>query len=157
MEQSIKELEIVNYDDRYQKEFRELNLAWLDSYGLTESHDLEVLDDPESMILNKGGFLWLALIDGKVIGSIALVPEHDDIGELAKMSVAPGYRGRGIAGKLIETCIAKAREMKMNKLILFSNHQLETAIKLYRKYGFQFVKVEDSPFETADVKMELIL
>jgi len=90
MEQSIKELEIVNYDDRYQKEFRELNLAWLDSYGLTESHDLEVLDDPESMILNKGGFLWLALIDGKVIGSIALVPEHDDIGELAKMSVAPG-------------------------------------------------------------------
>jgi hypothetical protein len=34
---------------------------------------------------------------------------------------------------------------------------LKTALALYEKYGFQHVAVEDSPFATADVKMELVL
>lgn len=35
--------------------------------------------------------------------------------------------------------------------------RLETALKLYEKYGFRHVEVTGAPFETADVKMELIL
>ena len=51
--------------------------------------------------------------------------------------------------------IIKVKELGGQKLILFSNHQLQTALKLYTKYGFKNVEVTDSPFETADVKMEL--
>jgi ribosomal protein S18 acetylase RimI-like enzyme len=58
---------------------------------------------------------------------------------------------------LIETCLQKAKEIGAKKLSLFSNHQLLTALKLYEKYGFYYVEVEDSPFETADIKMELVL
>ncbi|WP_315815430.1 hypothetical protein [Paraflavitalea speifideaquila] len=47
--------------------------------------------------------------------------------------------------------------MESQKLTLFSNSQLKTAIGLYEKYGFRHVKVEHSPFATADVKMELDL
>ncbi len=43
------------------------------------------------------------------------------------------------------------------KLNLFSNHQLKSALKLYEKYGFGYVEMKNSPFETADIKMELIL
>jgi GNAT superfamily N-acetyltransferase len=73
------------------------------------------------------------------------------------MAVTADYRGKGISKLLIETCLAKAKEIGAKKLSLFSNHQLQTALKLYEKYGFYYVEVEDSPFTTADVKMELIL
>jgi len=150
-------IKIVEYRDQYQQGFKSLNLEWLDKYNLTESHDLMVLDDPKGTILDKGGFIWLAMDDKQIIGSAALVKEQEGEFELAKMAVTSAYRGRGISKRLIETCLQKAKETGAKKLTLFSNHQLLTALKLYEKYGFYYVEVEHSPFETADVKMELVL
>jgi len=147
-------IEIIPYENSYHNDFRRLNLEWLDKYNLTESHDLMVLDDPQGTILERGGFIWLAKDDTVVVGTAALVNEGHGIYELAKMAVAPSYQGRGISKLLIETCIAKAHEVGAKKLLLYSNHQLLTALKLYQKYGFHNVEVKDSPFETADVKME---
>jgi putative acetyltransferase len=148
---------IIEYSGRYLDDFRNLNLEWLDKYNLTEEADMIVLNDPQGMIVDKGGFIWLAMAENKVIGSSALIKEHDGEYELAKMAVTAEYRGKGISKLLIETCLAKAKEIGAKKLLLFSNHQLQTALKLYEKYGFYHVAVEDSPFLTADVKMELVL
>ena len=148
---------IIEYGSQYQQAFRSLNLEWLDKYNLTESHDLMVLDDPQGTILDKGGFIWLAKVDNMIVGSAALMKEHENEYELAKMAVTSDYRGKGISKQLIETCLEKAKETGAKKLTLFSNHQLQTALKLYEKYGFYYVEVIDSPFETADVKMELAL
>ena len=148
---------IIEYSSQYQEVFRNLNLEWLDKYNLTESHDLMVLDDPQSTILDRGGYIWLAMADNKIIGSAALMKEHEGVYELAKMAVTADYRGNGISKLLIETCLKKAKEIGAKKLTLFSNHKLQTALKLYEKYGFYYVEVEDSPFETADIKMELEL
>jgi putative acetyltransferase len=150
-------IKIIPYRSEHHAIFKQLNLEWLDKYNLTESHDLMVLDDPQATILDRGGFIWLAFADDKVVGSAALMKEHEGEYELAKMAVTADYRGRGISKLLIEACLAKAKEIGAKKLLLFSNHQLQTALKLYEKYGFYHVAVEDSPFETADVKMELVL
>lgn len=150
-------IQIIEYSDQYKQDFRKLNLEWLDKYNLTESHDLMVLDDPKRTILDRGGYIWLAKANDKIVGSAALMKEHDGVYELAKMAVTSEYRGHGISKLLIETCLNKAKEIKAVKLNLFSNHQLLTALKLYEKYGFRHVEVKDSPFETADVKMELVL
>ncbi len=148
---------IILYEERYKEDFRSLNLEWLEKYNLAESHDLEILDDPRSTILDHGGFIWLAVADERVVGSAALIKVTNDEYELAKMAVAADYRGRGISKLLIQTCISQAKKIGAKKMTLFSNHQLLTALKLYEKYGFYYVDVEDSPFETADVKMEMIL
>ncbi len=42
---------LVNYENKYQPDFKRLNLEWLDKYGLTESHDLEIMNDPQSTVL----------------------------------------------------------------------------------------------------------
>jgi GNAT superfamily N-acetyltransferase len=150
-------IEIILYDEKYQPDFKKLNLGWLDKYNLTESHDLMVLNDPKGTILDRGGFIWLAKAGDEIVGTAALMKEADGIYELAKMSVAEAWQGRGISKLLIETCINKAKQEAAKKLSLFSNHQLQTALKLYEKYGFRHVEVKDAPFETADVKMELDL
>jgi len=152
MEEAI---EIIEYDEKYHSAFKSLNLEWLDKYNLTESHDLMVLNDPKGTILNRGGFIWLAKVGDEIVGSSALMNEGHGIFELAKMCVVKKWQGKGISKILIETCLNKAKEIGVKKLTLFSNHQLQTALKLYEKYGFKNVEVKDSPFETADVKMEL--
>ena len=147
---------IIEYTDRYQSDFKELNKAWLDKYNLTESHDLQILDDPSGTILERGGVIYLAECDGRIVGSAALMKEHDNVYELAKMAVATEYQKMGISKLLLEKCIEKANELGADKILLFSNHQLKAALGLYEKYGFQYVPVVDSPFLTADIKMELV-
>src|SRR6476646_9069890 len=135
-------IEIIDYSGEYANDFRELNLEWLEKYNLTESHDLEVINHPTETILDKGGFIFLA-------------SEGDSTYELVKMTVAPAFRGQGISKMLIEKCLDKARELKAKKIFLYSNSQLQTAISLYKKYGFVHVDASNSPLVPADIKMEL--
>lgn len=150
-------VEIIDYAPQYLNQFRDLNLEWLDKYGLTESHDLMILDDPTGTIIDRGGVIYLAKEGDEIVGTLGLINEGNDEYELAKMAVAPAFRGKGISKLLIEKCIEKAKELKAKKIILFSNSQLKTAISLYEKYGFKHVDVTGAPFVTADIKMELSL
>ncbi len=150
-------VEIIEYSHHYASEFKGLNLEWLDKYHLTESHDLEVLNDPQVTIIDAGGAIYLAKIGNDIVGTAALMKEKEGFFELAKMAVAPQWQGKGISKLLIEKCISKAKELNATKIFLFSNHQLQTAIQLYRKFGFENIDVTDSPFTTADIKMELQL
>lgn len=150
-------MEIVEYENRYQPEFKRLNLEWLDKYGLTESHDLEILDDPRGTVIDRGGHIFLAMDNERVIGSAGLWKKNDQEFELVKMTVDPAYQGRGISKILLDRCLDEARKLKAEKISLFSNSQLHTALKLYEKYGFRNVTVTGTPLLTADVKMELSL
>ena len=148
---------IIAYDNKYQQEFKRLNLEWLDKYNLTESHDLEILDNPDGTVIAGGGCIFLAMNDNKVIGTAGLWKENEEEYELIKMGIDPVYRGQGISKTLLNRCMEEARKQNAKKIFLYSNSQLQTALKLYQKYGFRHVPVVDAPFATADVKMELIL
>ena len=145
------------YNDTHHAAFRALNMEWLLLYGLAEEPDLRVLADPRGEIIDRGGFIWVAIDQNVIVGTAALIKESGHCYELAKMSVAPNYRGQGAGRRLIEICIDKARDLGAEKIELFSNHQLTSALKLYESVGFKYVPVSNSPFKTADVKMELIL
>jgi putative acetyltransferase len=148
-------IEIIEYENKYQPDFKRLNLEWLDKYNLTESHDLEILDDPECSVIVRGGCIFLAMDGEKVIGTAGLWKENEWEYELIKMAVDTAYRGQGISKILLDHCLEEAEVRKASKVFLFSNSQLKTALKLYEKYGFSYVDVTDAPFLTADIKMEL--
>lgn len=148
---------IIDYEDKHHEDFRRLNLEWLHKYNLAESHDLEVLDDPKSTILDRGGVIYIAEDSDQVVGSAALITEEEGVYELAKMAVAPGWRGQGISKLLIEKCLDTARSLNAKKITLYSNSQLLTALNLYQKYGFYHIPNDNSPYLTADVRMELNL
>src|SRR5437763_15689226 len=113
---------VIAFTSAHAADFRRLNLEWLDFYHLTESHDLLVLDDPKGTILDRGGVIYLAEHDGKIVGSAALMPEEHGVYELAKMAVTPEYRGRGISKLLIDACLQAAKDLRAKKITLFSNH-----------------------------------
>src|SRR5574338_401374 len=112
----INMVTIIPYEEKYQPDFKRLNLEWLDHYDLTESHDLVVLNDPTGKVLDHGGFIWLAKEQDEIVGTIGLINEGNGIFELAKMSVAKNWQGKGISRLLMETCLNKAREIGAKKL-----------------------------------------
>src|SRR5262245_43421463 len=125
-------IEIINYSEKYAGDFRELNLEWLNRYDLAESHDLEIINDPKKTILDRGGVVYLAKSDDRIIGTAGLVTAEDGIFELVKMTVAPAFQGKGVAKMLLEKCLDTARELKARKIFLYSNSQLIPAITLYK-------------------------
>ena len=150
-------IEIIDYSDDYANDFKQLNLDWLNKYNVAEDYDIQLINDPRSKVLDKGGYIYLAKTEDKIVGTAGLANEGDSIFELIKMAVAPSFQGKGIGKMLMEKCLNKARALKATKVFLYSNSQLTTAISLYRKYGFMHVDASNSPLLTADIKMELAL
>jgi len=154
MEQNI---DIIDFTDEHATAFGDLNREWLKRYGLLESHDELQIDNPRKYILNGGGSIFLAKAKDEIVGTAALVKTGNGEYELAKMAVTNKWQGRGIGKLLIEKCLSTARTIGAERITLFSNSQLQTAIKMYEKYGFKHIEVSGTPYETADVKMELLI
>jgi len=156
-ERNCRMFEIIDYLPQYHEDFKRLNMEWLEQYQLVEEYDLEVLADPQKKIFDGGGHVYLAKYGDVIVGSAGIINEGNGVFELAKMAVAPAYRGKGLSRLLIEKCLHKARQLQAKSVMLYSNSQLKTAISLYEKYGFNHIPNIDSPLVTADVKMELSL
>lgn len=99
----------------------------------------------------------MTLINHRVVGTAGLSKKNDTEYELVKMAVDPAKSGRGIGKILLNHCVEPARKLDAEKLGLFSNSQLQTALKLVEKFGFIYVEVAGTPMLTADVNMELSL
>lgn len=149
-------LQIIPYEKHHRHRFRELNEAWITRYFKLEEPDRRALNDPEGYIIDKGGFIFMALYDGNVVGACALIKIDDEVVELAKMAVDDNVQGKGIGYALGTACIDKAREMGFEKIVLLSNTKLKPAIHLYRKLGFVEVQLPPTEYERADIKMEIV-
>lgn len=154
----IKEqVDIIEYDIQYSKVFHDLNIEWLEAYFYVESHDKEVLENPQSYIIDNGGYIFFAKFNGEIVGTVALINEKECY-ELSKMAVSPKYQGLKIGQKLMDHCIEFSKQQGWNKIMLYSNRVLAPAINLYRKVGFEEVDLEaDVYYERADIKMVLKL
>ena len=152
-------IKIIDFDTKYSKNFYDLNIEWLKTSFYVEAYDEAVLSQPDKYIINKGGYIFFAINDKKIVGTVALMPtEQAGILELTKMAVLPEERGQNIGQQLLQYCIDFGKSQKLEALLLYSNTKLENAIYLYRKYGFQELKLEkDNPYERADIKMLLKL
>lgn len=129
-------IQIVDFEPRYAKAFRDLNLRWLTDGRQPEPIDLRMLRFPETEIIAGGGMILVALCDGEPAGVAALLCAGKGRFELSKMAVAPQRRGRGIGRKLLEACIARARQAGADEIVLETDHALAAAVRLYRSAGF---------------------
>ncbi|HEY4108412.1 bifunctional helix-turn-helix transcriptional regulator/GNAT family N-acetyltransferase [Puia sp.] len=152
-----REVVIVDYTPAWQPAFRRLNEEWITKYFRMEEGDYKALDHPQEYILDKGGYIFIALYKNEPVGACALIPMPDGGFELAKMAVSPRAQGLGIGYLVGKACIDKARALGAPRVYLESNTTLKPAISLYHKFGFRKVAGPPSPYERANIQMELIL
>jgi GNAT superfamily N-acetyltransferase/predicted transcriptional regulator len=151
-------VQIVDYTSKHASAFKQLNEAWITQYFTMEREDHKALDHPKEYILQKGGHILMAIHDGQPVGTCALIKMEDGDGyELAKMAVAPEARGKSIGWLLGRAAIERARSNGARRVYLESNTILKPAINLYHKLGFKKITGPPSPYERANIQMELRL
>ena len=152
-------IEIVEFSEVYAPAFKALNEEWIIKYFKMEEMDRVSLNNPQAYILDKGGYIGVALLNGEAVGVCALIPSaRDDFDfELAKMGVSPKAQGKGIGKLLGLHIIDKAKALGCKKLYLESNRILKPALQLYEKLGFTEMVGATSPYQRSDIQMELVL
>ncbi len=149
-------IEIIDFEPKYRDDFKNLNVEWLEKYFEVEPYDKEVLSNPEKYILEKGGKIFFAKLEDKIIGTVALMPKNSSF-ELTKMAVTDKIQSKGIGSLLMQKCINEAKNLGLKEIFLFSNTKLDKAINLYKKVGFLEEHFDSSDYKRANIYMTLKL
>jgi ribosomal protein S18 acetylase RimI-like enzyme len=121
-----------------------------------ESFDREMAEFPGAYS-RPDGRLLLAIEGADAVGVVALRRLSDNMCEMKRMYVKPGFRSRGIGRMLAERLIEEARQIGYSRMRLDSRSRLRQAVSLYRSLGFkEIAPYTANPHEDA-VHMELEL
>lgn len=151
-------VELVEFRDDFAADFAHLNYEWIETYFSVEPHDREILDHPREYVIEPGGQIFMALVDSRAAGTVAMIHAGEGVFELTKMAVSPRFQGRGIANHLMRACIEFARNAGAQNVFLESHRSLKAALALYRKFGFvETPRDPNSEYARADIRMELAI
>ena len=96
----------------------------------------ELYDDLE------GSQMWIAELDGKMVGDIAVVRRGKDRAQLRWLGVDMDAQGQGLGNRLLEAALSFCREKGYIHLFLGTLDILKPARHLYAKFGFHRTKSE---------------
>lgn len=147
-------VDIIEFSEELSEPIKTLNYEWLEKYFRIEEGDVASLSDPQKHIIDKGGHIYYAKLNGEIVGTASLLKKSETVYELGKLAVSDKAQGHGIGTILIEHCLNIAKQKQITILILYSNTTLQSAIHLFRKYGFEEVELESGVYERANIKME---
>jgi len=85
--------------------------------------------------------LWLAILDGRIHGSIAIdsLHAHDEGAHLRWFIASDDIRGKGIGSSLLKAAMDFYREQGYHSVYLCTFAGLDAARHLYEKFGFRLV------------------
>lgn len=96
--------------------------------------DYATTDDPAREAAREAA--WISEVDGHRVGCIFCVAADPDTAQLRLLLVTDAGRGHGLGARLVDTCIAFAREAGYPRMRLWTNHPLAAARHIYLSRGF---------------------
>jgi len=88
------------------------------SFFLLEPFDIEVLSDPERMVIEPGGAIYVGLLKGEAVATFALTPQGEGTMELNKMAVDEEHRGKGVGHQMMKLILRVCRQREVRRFFL---------------------------------------
>jgi GNAT superfamily N-acetyltransferase len=85
---------------------------------------------------------WIAELAGRRVGCVFCLEADETTAQLRLLLVDPGARGRGLGTRLLDECLDFARRARYRRMILWTNHPLRAARRVYLSRGFTLVREE---------------
>lgn len=153
---------IIDFEPAHQHAFRALNYEvsyeWISRYFSQEAPDNQSLDYPQHRIIDTGGHILMAVRDdGEIVGTCALVKEHDGVYELAKMAVSLRAQRQGIGHALGQSILCKARQLGARRVEVMLDADMQPALALYDALGFRPAPLRPLPYYRGDTRLVLDL
>ncbi|MCI0634482.1 MAG: GNAT family N-acetyltransferase, partial [Actinobacteria bacterium] len=86
---------------------------------------------------------WVADLKGQPVGSVLLVAKTRSVAKLRLLIVEPQARGLGVGSRLVDACIAFARDAGYRTIELWTQSVLHAARRIYERAGFTLVTQEN--------------
>ena len=97
---------------------------------------------------------WIAEMDGENVGTVMVVKDSDEVARLRLLLVDPKARGLGLGQRLVDECVAFARQAGYKKMTLWTHSILAAARHTYEKTGFTLTSSEKKVSWGKDVVAE---
>jgi len=141
-------MEIISYNDNFKEQVIALvlhiqNIETRLDLSLEEQPDLS---DIESYFLAGQGAFWLAVENGRVIGTIALKRVTETGGVLKKFFVDKEFRGKKIGLQLFKTLIEFCQDNHISQIVLDTPSAATRSHDFYEKAGFRKIQEKELPF-----------
>lgn len=79
---------------------------------------------------------WVAEAEGKRVGCVFCLENDENTAQLRILLVDPAARGNGLGSRLVQQCVEFARWAGYRRMILWTNHPLVSAARIYLSEGF---------------------
>ena len=107
---------------------------------MIEPPPLERVTRFQTELIDKGGPVYYAVSEGKVVGWADVFPENNPRmnhrGGLG-MGLIPEFRGQGLGSRLLQAVLAHSKKFGLEKVELHVYTSNLPAIALYRNHGFE--------------------
>lgn len=101
---------------------------------------------------NSGGDMLVAKVEDHVVGMGGLRKMSNHRAELCKLHISCNYQGMGYGKHLVQSLLARARELNFREVELHVTKTQTVAVHLYKKLGFSTIKEIKFITETAGKK-----
>ncbi len=141
----MRGISIKPFESRDQEPVRRLILAGLaEHWGEIDPGLNPDLDDIAASY--EDATFLVAWLDGRIVGSGALVPKSDEAAEIVRMSVVSELRGRGIGKSMLNRLCREAAEAGFRRLVLETTSTWDDVIEFYKRFGFRVTHTREGPF-----------
>jgi DNA-binding MarR family transcriptional regulator/N-acetylglutamate synthase-like GNAT family acetyltransferase len=83
---------------------------------------------------------WIADVAGLRAGCVMCVRADEDTAKLRLLLVEPAFRGLGVGRRLVDACVAFARDAGYRRMTLWTQSILTAARRIYGTVGFELVE-----------------
>ena len=115
-----------------------ISACWNEYPGIVLDVDGEMpeLRALASYYAGKGGALWTAEADGRVVGMIGVASHSDGAWEIVRLYMLRHYRGTDLAPRLLAMAETYARTAGATRLVLWSDTRFDRAHRFYEKHSY---------------------